>query len=213
MKIVVFCLSMIASFSSYAQSKVKVGLKINLGPYGLTNVTKEQDVDTYFNIGLTSHTFLSADEKFSIGIDFLYNYSSFTTRGDILNGFSTFSMKNTLIPFKANYHFKKWTFSAGLINSFVLDARFKNDDYEVKDGDLYDFSQDEIRLAYIHKKYDLQGIIGVRYAVSTRINLGVETTFYFAENDFKYRRTINTPFFVENFNYASLSCTATYFMN
>ena len=213
MKNILFLLCLIASCNIYAQSKVKVGLKLNLGPYGLSSGNESQNVDTYFNIGLTSHTFLSADEKFSLGIDFLYNYSAFLSQDLYLNSYNNFSMKNVLIPLKVNYHMKKWIFSAGLINSLLLDAKFKNDDYTVKDGDLSDFSLDEIRLAYIHKKYDLQGIIGARYMVSTRISLGLETTFYFGENDFKYRKIINTPYFVENFNYDSLSCTVTYFMN
>jgi hypothetical protein len=212
-KNVLFYLCLIASCSGYAQSKFKVGLKMNLGPYGINNSDEEQDVDTYFNIGLTSHVFLTSEEKFSVGIDFLYNSSVFSYRSDIFNLMNTFSMKNVFIPLKANYHFNKWTLSAGLINSFVIDAKLKNDEYELQDGTLYTFNQEESRLAILNKRYDLLATLGARYKIGNRINLGLETTFYFANNDFYFRRYPNYSFNVRNLNYTSISWTAIYFLN
>lgn len=213
MKNILFVLCLIASCSGYAQSKLRVGIKMNLGSYGINNSEEEQDADTYFNIGLTSHVFLTNEEKFSVGLDFLYNSSAFSYRSDIFNLTNTFSMKNVFIPIKANYHFKKWTLSAGLINSFVIDAKLKNDEYELKDGALYTFNQEESRLAILNKRYDLLATLGARYTIGNRINLGLETTFYFADNDFYHKRYPNYSFNVRNLNYTSISWSAIYFMN
>jgi hypothetical protein len=187
---------------------------MNLGLYGITNGNKQLGVDTYFNIGLTSHVFLTEDEKFSLGVDFLYNYSSFGTGTYLdLYGSADFTMKNSLIPLKANFHFKKWTLSAGLIHSFVLNAKFQNNEYYVEDGEIYTSNSEERRLAFFKRKYDLQGILGARYAVGSRVNIGLETTFYFENNDFYHKKYPNYSFNVRNLNYTSISCTAIYFMN
>ncbi|HLO53193.1 MAG TPA: hypothetical protein VK169_02840 [Saprospiraceae bacterium] len=214
MKNILFVLCVITSCSIYAQSKLRVGIKMNLGLYGITNGNKQLGVDTYFNIGLTSHVFLTEDEKFSLGVDFLYNYSSFGTGTYLdLYGSADFTMKNSLIPLKANFHFKKWTLSAGLIHSFVLNAKFQNNEYYVEDGEIYTSNSEERRLAFFKRKYDLQGILGARYAVGSRVNIGLETTFYFENNDFYHKKYPNYSFNVRNLNYTSISCTAIYFMN
>ncbi len=180
----------------------------------MPNGAQQLGVDTYFNIGLTSHIFLTEDEKFSLGVDFLYNYSSFGT-GSYLDTYGTayFKMKNSLIPLKANFHFKKWTLSAGLIHSFVLKAKFHSNEYYVEDGEINRFNGEDRRLAFLNKKYDLQGTFGGHYAVSSKVSLGVETTFYFAQNDFYFREYYNYIFDVQNFNHNSLSLSVSYFMN
>lgn len=213
-KNVLFLLCLIASCNGYAQSKFKVGLKTNLGLYGMPNGAQKLSVDTYFNIGLTSHIFLTEDEKFSLGVDFLYNYSSFGT-GTYLDIYGTadFTMKNSLIPLKANFHFKKWTLSAGLIHSFVLKAKFHSNEYYVEDGEINRFNGEDRRLAFLNKKYDLQGTFGGHYAVSRKVSLGLETTFYFAQNDFYHREYYNFSFNVQNFNHNSISLAVSYFMN
>ena len=70
-----------------------------------------------------------------------------------------------------------------------------------------------VRLAILNKRYDLLATLGARYAIGNRINLGLETTFYFADNDFYHKRYPNYSFNVRNLNYTSISWSAIYFMN
>ncbi|HMR88372.1 MAG TPA: hypothetical protein PKD51_09465 [Saprospiraceae bacterium] len=215
-KIILLLLSMLASFSFVAQSKTRLGIKFNGGAYGVNNTDENQDLGNFFSIGLTSQSFLGSEEKISFGVDFLYNHTAFSTKMVPYSAFKpigSYSMKNVLVPIKLNYHFKKATFTAGFINSIILEAKYQNDDVELKDGDLYQFGNEEVKLAYLDKKYDLQALLGASFTISNKFKIGVETSFYFSENEFKHRVNPQYFFYGKNMNFSSLSWTFMYFLN
>ncbi len=214
-----FLITSICSTNLYAQSRFSTAVKLNLGVTGLKTNTEfihRQSVSTdkispniAFSIGLMNSLFLDKKRRFSVSLEYLYNYSSFSkvqtylAYNTITEAFSqehterqAFRNHQIFVPIKFNYQLGKFTFSSGIVNTFSLLSSLDYD-WKIKEADsdiaitvssisisTNRFKEAmEIESVYFDRRYNLQYVFEVRFDISDRLKIGMEYMDFLTENN------------------------------
>jgi len=221
-----FCLFSLLAFPTLSQSRFSLGVKMDAGLAGVTGKKSvkfrgDGEIRTTYrpglsaSIGLISEYYLDEHKRFGLGVGLLSNFSAYTRQDrQKFRGFNTqqifserktditFSLVSFQAPVKLLYRHKKFTFSLGLVNSwlgFVEMKRQSRSRWLDPPGEWVEspvvtisnsiFGEPEMSESNfvvletsLERRYMPQILYGVAYKIKNNLSLGLEFTNYLRAN-------------------------------